>query len=110
MRFIMFVCADPTAEPFVPEEDDGPDWADEMTRRKVRSHGSRLKGVEHAATVRRRDGKVLVTDGPFAETREWIGGFDLLECRDREEAIEIAAKHPMARFGCIEVRPYWADE
>jgi hypothetical protein len=57
----MFVCADPTAEPFVPEEDNGHEWADEMTRRNVRTLGSRLKGVEHAATVRRRNGKVLVT-------------------------------------------------
>jgi len=109
MRFIMFVCSDPTGETYVPAEDRGREWAEEMTRRKVRTLGSRLKGVEHAATVRRRNGKVLVTDGPFAETRELIGGFDLLECRDREEAIEIASKHPMARFGCVEIRPFWSE-
>jgi len=92
----------------VPAEDRGREWAEEMTRRKVGTLGSRLRG-EHAATVRPRNGKVLVTDGPFAETRELIGGFDLLECRDREEAIEIASKHPMARFGCVEIRAFWSE-
>ena len=53
----------------------------------------------------RDKGKVLVPEGPFAETREWIGGFDLLERADRDEAVKIAAKHPMARFGRIEVHP-----
>jgi hypothetical protein len=56
-------------------------------------------------TVRVRKGQLLVTDGPFIETREWIGGFDFLDCANMEEAIEIASKHPMARFGTIEVRP-----
>ena len=54
-----------------------------------------------------RGGKVLVTDGPFAETREWIAGFDILECADLDEAIEIASQHPMARFGRLELRPFW---
>jgi hypothetical protein len=53
---------------------------------------------------------VLVTDGPFAETKEWIAGFDILECANLDEAIDIAAKHPMARFGRIEIRPFWPEE
>ena len=57
-----------------------------------------------------RKGQLLVTDGPFAETKEWIGGFDLLDCGNIDEAIEIAAKHPMARFGRIEVRPLWIPD
>ena len=110
MRYLMFVCVDPDAEKYVPEEDNIHDWVDEMDRRKVRILGNRLRGVEHATTVRRRKGKVLVSDGPFAETKEWIAGFDLLECTDLDEAVEVAAKHPMARFGRIEVRPCWPEE
>jgi hypothetical protein len=110
MRFLMFVCVDPDGEKYVREEDNIDEWVDEMSRRKVRTLGYRLKGLKDARTVRRRKGKVLVTDGPFAETREWIGGFDLLECADLDEAIEIASKHPMARFGRIEVRPVWPEE
>ena len=110
MRYLMLVCGDPEAEKYVPEEDNIGKWVDEMDRRKVRILGNRLKGVKDAITVRRRKGEVLVTEGPFAETREWIGGFDLLECADLNEAVEIAAKHPMARFGRIEIRPCWPQE
>ncbi len=57
--------------------------------------------------MRRRGGKVIVTDGPFAETHEWIAGFDILECENLEEAIEIASRHPMSTSGIIELRPAW---
>jgi hypothetical protein len=60
--------------------------------------------------VRVRGGRRIVTDGPFAETKEVILGFDLLECADMEEAIELAAQHPMARFGRLELRPVWPFE
>jgi hypothetical protein len=56
--------------------------------------------------VRGKDELAIVTDGPFAETKEQIAGFDLLECADLDEAIEIAARHPMARNGILEVRPF----
>jgi hypothetical protein len=106
----MFVCVDPAADTYVPEEDNIDQWVGEMDRRKVRILGNRLTGVDAATTVRRRSGKVLVTDGPFAETKEWIAGFDILECANLDEAIDIAAKHPMARFGRIEIRPFWPEE
>jgi hypothetical protein len=67
--------------------------------------GNALKPTASAATVRVRDGRALVTDGPFAETKEQLGGFYLVEARDRDEAISMAAKIPGARFGSIEVRP-----
>jgi hypothetical protein len=51
----------------------------------------------------------MVTDGPFAETKEAVGGFDILECGSLEEAVEIAAGHPVARTGTIEVRPLWGN-
>lgn len=64
-----------------------------------------LQSVRTAATVRVRSGGVSVMDGPFAETRETLGGFFLVEARDRDEAIALAAKWPSARLGSIEVRP-----
>jgi hypothetical protein len=64
-----------------------------------------LQPPEAAITVRVRDGKVSTTDGPFAETKEHLGGYILIEARDMNEAVQIAAKTPMVRFGCIEVRP-----
>ena len=70
----------------------------------------RLKPVATATTVRIRDGKTLSTDGPFAETREQLGGYYLVEAKDLDEAVAIAAKIPSARFGSVEVRPVWAME
>ena len=64
-----------------------------------------LESVRAASTVRLRNGKVSVTDGPFAETKEQIGGFILIEAQDLNEAIQLAAKIPVVRFGSVEVRP-----
>jgi hypothetical protein len=66
--------------------------------------------VSTAATVRLRDGKVSVTDGPFAETKEQLAGFYLIEARDLNEAIRLASKIPPARLGSVEVRPVWQYE
>jgi len=66
-----------------------------------------LQPVATATTVRVRDGQTVTTDGPFAETKELLGGFYLIEARDLDEAIELAAKIPGARNGSIEVRPIW---
>jgi hypothetical protein len=68
----------------------------------------RLRPVATATTVRIRDGKTLTTDGPFAETREQLGGYYLIEAKDLDEAVAIAAKVPTAKYGGIEVRPVWA--
>jgi hypothetical protein len=69
--------------------------------------GDRLQPIATATTVRIRDGKTLATDGPFAETREQLGGYYLVEAKDLDAAIAIAAKIPTARYGSIEVRPIW---
>jgi hypothetical protein len=68
----------------------------------------RLKPIATATTVRVREGKTLTTDGPFAEAREQLGGYYLIEAKDLDEAITIAAKIPSARHGSVEVRPVWA--
>jgi hypothetical protein len=67
----------------------------------------RLRPVATASTVRVRDGKTLITDGPFAETREQLGGFYLVEAQNLDEALALAARIPSARHGSIEVRPIW---
>jgi hypothetical protein len=64
-----------------------------------------LQSVQTATTVRVRDGRVSTTDGPFAETKEQLGGFMLIEARDLNDAIRVAARIPPVRLGCIEVRP-----
>jgi len=69
--------------------------------------GDRLQPASTATTVRVRDGKVLTTDGPFAETREQLGGYYLIDAKDLDAALAIAARIPGARYGSIEVRPIW---
>jgi len=72
--------------------------------------GDALQPIDTATTVRVRDGKTLMTDGPFAETREQLGGYYLIEAADLDEATAIAARIPSAVMGSIEVRPIWAYE
>lgn len=67
--------------------------------------GAPLMSTDTAATLRVRNGKTMVTDGPFAETKEQLAGFYMLEARDLNEALRLAAKIPPARYGCVEVRP-----
>jgi hypothetical protein len=107
MQFMMFVVHDPAAEPYVPEQDNIAEWVADVTARGVRITGDRLRPPTRATTVRVRAGRTLVSDGPFAESKEWIAGFDLLDCAGLDEAIAIASRHPMARFGSIELRPFW---
>jgi hypothetical protein len=108
---MLLICVDEATE-LSPEEaaQIGPAteaWVEEMDRRGVRLEGNQLRPVSDATTVQMRGGEVLIADGPFAETKEQIAGYDMLECADLDEAIEVAAKHPVARFGTIEVRPFW---
>ena len=77
----------------------------EMSERGMLLGDEALQPPHTATTVRVRDGKLLTFDGPFAETKEQLGGFYLLECRDLDEAIEVAAKNPGACTGSVEIRP-----
>ena|SRR5215469_1343433 len=72
--------------------------------------GNQLHPVTKATTVRVRDGKKLITDGPFAETKEQLGGYYLVEAKDLDDAVAIASRIPSARFGSIEVRPVVARQ
>ena len=77
---------------------------------KLIQTGKALQSTRAATTVRLRDGKRLTTDGPFAETKEQLGGFYLIDAPDRDTALAMAAKIPAARHGCIEVRPIMTFE
>ena len=114
MRYLLLVCWDTEQmdAQTEPEPPDTPDeksfpWLDELQARGAWVIGDQLAPPRRARSVRVRDGKTLVTDGPFVATKEALGGFDLIECGSLEEAVEIAAAHPLAELGTIEVRPLW---
>lgn len=111
MNYLLLICRDPAIELSPAELAAMPGltkaWVDEMDGRGVRLQGEQLQPATDATTVRVRSDEVLISDGPFAETKEQIAGFDILECADLDEALEVASKHPVARFGSIEVRPFW---
>ena len=106
MKYMMFVATDSDPD-LASEAPDIEDWVADVDRRGIRVSGDRLRPTEDATTVRMRSGELLVTDGPFTESKEWIVGFDVLECADLDEAIEVASKHPMAYEGRLELRPFW---
>jgi hypothetical protein len=112
MKYMMLVCVDGASFEADEEPADGEDsrsfpWLDDVIARGIRLDGDRLRPPREAKTVAVRDGEVLVSDGPFAETKEVICGFDILECADIDEAVRVAAAHPVAAFGRIEVRAFW---
>ncbi len=119
MKYMMLICVD-GAERRQQVERRSPEEAAETMRRMgawladvddrgVRLHGGELQPVSSATTVRLRDGQLLVTDGPFAETKEQIAGYDVIACANLDEAIEVASRHPVAQWGSIEVRPLVDD-
>lgn len=79
--------------------------SDELKRRDAHIFGAALEPTSTATSVRERDGKRMIIDGPFAETKEALAGFMILDCENLDEAIELAARMPTARIGTIEVRP-----
>jgi len=112
MKFMLFVCVDRAAyererdQPQPRGRDEPVPWADELDEAGIRLDGGQLEPFDQARTVRVRGGEVLLGDGPFAESKEVVAGYDVLECADLDEALAIAARHPVARFGVIEVRPF----
>jgi hypothetical protein len=113
MRYLLMICTDEEALAAASPEEGAAMTArymafgEEMSRRGVLQGGERLHPTTDATTVQVRDGQVLTADGPFAETKEQIGGYYLVDCKDLDEAIEVAAQIPGAQHGTIEVRPIW---
>jgi hypothetical protein len=103
VKYLLMICGDESAEQYADAGCGG--WSEEMEQRGVLESAAGLRPPHEATTVRVRNDEVLLTDGPFAETKEQIGGFVLINCADLDEAIEIAAKHPAAGYGTIEIRP-----
>jgi hypothetical protein len=82
-------------------------WLEEMSTRGVTAGGGALRSAGEAKIACVRDGELLVSDGPFAETKEQIGGYVVVKCPDMDAALAVAAGHPLARTAQIEVRPFW---
>jgi hypothetical protein len=110
MRYLLLIGGEPVegvSSKDVCESPEGEAWVADMERRGMFRSGELLRPPSEAATVRVRDGEVLVADGPFAETKEQVGGITVLECGSFDEAVAMAATHPSAKQGTIEVRPIW---
>ena len=113
MRYLMLICTDESADEASSPAEQAASFAEygvfmeEMGKRGVLQGGERLRPTADATTVRVRDGETVTSDGPFAETKEQVGGYFMIDCKDLDEAIEVAAKIPGARSGSIEVRPIW---
>ncbi len=86
------------------------DFHEEVAASGHMQAATRLRHSDTATTVRLREGEILTTDGPYAETKEQLGGFYLMECADLDEAIELAARIPTAESGFIEIRPVYVDQ
>jgi len=116
MKYMLLMYADESKGPQTPEQQlaHTPEtWyalLEEMKAAGVLVSNNGLSPVANATTVRVREGQTLITDGPFAETHEQLGGFFLLNCRDLDEALRWAAKIPSAKLGSIEVRPLWSPD
>jgi hypothetical protein len=113
MRYLLMIGGEETATSRTSAEicasDDALAWANDLERRGKFLGGEVLRPASDATTVRVRDGQVLLSDGPFAETKEQIGGYCLVECANLDEALTLAATHPVAKFGLVEVRAIWED-
>ena len=106
MQYMLIIATDSEPDPGGERGNTIEAWLEEGERRGIRQLGDRLRPPEAATTVRVRGGELLVTDGPFAESKEWMAGFDIIECNDLDEAIDYASRHPMAYNGRIEIRPF----
>jgi hypothetical protein len=112
MRYLLLIYTAEATEPPAPEvmqsemEAYGA-FTDDIRKRGIFQAGEALEPTSTATTVRVQDGRTVTTDGPYAETKEALGGFYLVDARDLDEAIEVAARIPAAKHGSIEVRPIW---
>lgn len=114
MKFLCLICAEQMMEDLEPDDRAGHFAEYAAFTEAVRREGhfvsaNRLLPAATARTVRMRDGQAKVTDGPFAETRELIGGYYLIEAQDMDAALAVAARIPGAQRGCVEVRPLADD-
>ena len=109
MKYLQLICIEgetDTPEASAAMRDNVHPWVDDTVSRGINVVGKPLDDPHSAKTVRVRDGETLISDGPFADTKEFIGGLDILECENLDEAIEVASRHPVSWFHAIELRPF----
>jgi hypothetical protein len=109
MKYMLFTYRDPSVQ-LDPEQRAAVPapvaaWCEEMDARGVRLQGHVLGSLGETRTIRRREGETMVNDGPVSEQNFHIAGFNILECADLDEALEVASKNPGANFGILELRP-----
>jgi hypothetical protein len=109
MQYLLIICHDDAFRPSATLVRDIRAWIAEATRRKIRVCGNPLRPARDAVTVRVRQGRPCVRPGPFARSREKMCAYELVDCGTREEAIDLASRHPMAKVATIEVRPVWTE-
>jgi hypothetical protein len=114
VKYLCLICAETAMEQFSPADaekhfQEYAEFTENIKRSRHFVAANRLTPANTATTLRVRNGNVLVTDGPFAETKEQIGGYYIIEAKDLNEAIQVAAKIPGARLGCVELRPIADD-
>lgn len=114
MRYLLIHCSDNQAAPraSLPSDVEASlnSWIEETVRSGISLDGARLEPPSHAKCVRVRNGEVLIADGPFAETKEQVAGYDVIECADLRQAVDVASRHPTAQLGgAIEIRPVVRD-
>jgi hypothetical protein len=111
MKYLLAIYADEAGTTAMTDDDrramyaEYAELSEDLGRRGMLIDGAELRSTSAATTVRVRDGRPLVTDGPFAETKEQLGGYFVIECATIDEAIEAAGRIPTARQGSVEVRP-----
>ena len=109
MKYVALIYTDPTEWDGMPQDQVDKIYQEyaAISQEPVVTGGAQLQPADTTTAVRVRDGKTMTTDGPFAETKEQLGGYYVLECENIDEAIAYAAKIPAAEDGSIEVRPVW---
>jgi hypothetical protein len=107
MRYLLLIASDESDPPHDEVTVEYDEWMKVMAERGVLQGGERLRPTSDATTIRVRNGETLSTDGPYAETKEQLAGYFMVDCKDLDEALEVATKLPGAKYGSIEVRPIW---
>ena len=109
MQYLLIISHDDSFAPTEALLQDIGSWIREMESRNIRVYGNPLRPAGDATTVRVRKGKVTLNKGPFADSKEKMCAYELIQCSNDEEAIEVASRHPMASAATIEVRPVWNE-
>jgi hypothetical protein len=112
MKYLLLICEDPSLRPADPADQETmmkeyATFTEAIVASGELAAGDRLHGIDAATSVRIRDGKRTLVDGPFAETTEHIGGYYIVDVADLDRAVDLAAQIPAARTGVVEVRPIW---